>query len=211
LASFEIERRVLERGYSRLAGLDEAGRGALFGPVVAAAVILPMSWIRLPVRGWMSEVNDSKLLDPAKRKNLARRIAAEAEAVAVGIATHVEVDQKNVYWAALEAMQRAVHNLELKPDFLLVDGFASKEPLFPFPALCLCGGDRRCLSIAAASIVAKVVRDEIVIQMADVFSGYELAKNKGYGTREHYRALQEIGPTRLHRRSFCLSKEGAAA
>ncbi len=204
MASFEVERQILERGCSRIAGVDEAGRGALFGPVVAAAVILPGCWIGAPVEGWLKEVNDSKLLSPAKRKDLAGRIASAAEAVGVGVATSREVDQKNIYWASLEAMKRAVDNLSLKPDFLLIDGFKSRKEGFACPQLGISGGDRKSLSIAAASIVAKVVRDEMIVLLEGAFGGYYLAKNKGYGTREHYRALRERGPTPLHRLTFNL-------
>lgn len=210
MVTASIEREVLGRGFARLAGVDEAGRGALFGPVVAAAVILPASLLRLPVRGWLSEINDSKLLAPSKRRSLAGRIAVEAEAVAVGVATQVEVDEKNVYWASLEAMRRAIDNLTMKPDFLLIDGFSARESEFVYPALCLCGGDRTCLSIAAASIIAKVVRDEMILQMEDAFRGYHLAKNKGYGTEAHYRALDRIGPSRLHRQTFELGRKTQA-
>lgn len=204
MASFEVEQQIRERGCSRIAGVDEAGRGALFGPVVAAAVILPGRWIDAPVEGWLKEVNDSKLLSPAKRKDLAARIASFAETIGVGVATSREVDQKNVYWASLEAMKRAVDNLSLKPDFLLIDGFQSRKEGFSCPQLGIPGGDRKCLSIAAASIVAKVVRDEMVVLLEGAFGGYFLAKNKGYGTREHYLALRELGPTPLHRLTFNL-------
>jgi ribonuclease HII len=204
LASFEVERQILERGCSRIAGVDEAGRGALFGPVVAAAVVLPGCWINAPVEGWLKEVNDSKLLAPAKRKDLAGRIVSAAEAIGIGVATSREIDRQNIYWASLEAMKRAVDNLPLKPDFLLIDGFKSRKEGFACPQLGITGGDRRCLSIAAASIMAKVVRDDMIVLLEGAFEGYHLAKNKGYGTREHYWALRKRGPSALHRLSFNL-------
>jgi ribonuclease HII len=208
MASFEIEQQILKDKDRTVAGVDEAGRGALFGPVVAAAVILPSPWIEQPVQGWLGDVDDSKLLAPAKRRRLAGFILAEAAAVGVGLATNKEIDQKNIYWASLEAMKRAVENLALRPDYLLVDGFPNRHRDFGCPQFGIAGGDRKSLSIAAASIVAKVVRDEMIVLLEEFFSGYHLAENKGYGTRDHYRALREKGPTSLHRLSFNL--EGGA-
>jgi ribonuclease HII len=204
MADFAIERTLLGPHVGRLAGVDEAGRGSLFGPVVAAAVILPSSWMRTRVKGWLREVNDSKLLSASKRAVLAGHILGEAEAVGVGLATNQEIDRKNIYWAALDAMERAIANLPLKPDYLLLDGFRGHHEDFSLPALCVTGGDRKCLSIAAASIVAKVVRDEMMTVYENLFCGYQLAKNKGYGTKEHYRALKQKGPTLLHRLTFNL-------
>jgi ribonuclease HII len=209
MADFKIERKILSPDCRRIAGVDEAGRGALFGPVVAAAVILPAGWISRPVRGWLREVDDSKLLPPPKRKTLARSILAEAEAVGVGLATSREVDEQNVYWASFEAMRRAVAGLVPGPDFLLVDGFKQREGGFGCPLLGITGADRKSLTVAAASILAKVVRDEIISRVECFFTGYHLDCNKGYGTREHYLALREKGPTSLHRRTFNLEgKDG---
>jgi ribonuclease HII len=205
MADFKIEKKILSQNVRRIAGVDEVGRGALFGPVVAAAVVLPSGWISRPVRGWLREVDDSKLLSPQKRRELARSILAEADAVAVGLATNREIDEKNIYWASLEAMRRAVANLAARPDFLLVDGYKTKECGFGCPQLGLAGGDRKSLTVAAASIVAKVVRDEMMRRLEEFFAGYHLAKNMGYGTREHYRALREKGPTPLHRLTFNLA------
>jgi ribonuclease HII len=204
MADFAIEKSLLGPGVGRLAGVDEAGRGSLFGPVVAAAVILPSSRMTTRVKGWLREVNDSKLLSSFKRTELARHILGEAEAVGVGFANNREIDQKNIYWAALEAMKRAIANLCLRPDYLLLDGFRGHHGDFGLPAICITGGDRKCLSIAAASIVAKVVRDEMMSVFENLFCGYQIAKNKGYGTKDHYRALKERGPTLLHRLTFNL-------
>jgi len=204
MADFKVEKKVLSQTVRTIAGVDEAGRGALFGPVVAAAVILPSRWMSRPVRGWLRDVDDSKLLSAMKRKELARSILAEAEAVGVGLATSREIDEKNIYWASLEAMKRAVENLALRPDFLLIDGFKHRKSGFGCPQLSITGGDRKCLSVAAASIMAKVVRDEMMRRLEDFFGGYHLARNKGYGTRDHYRALREKGPTSLHRLTFNL-------
>ena len=204
MADFKIEKKILNQDVQRIAGVDEAGRGALFGPVVAAAVVLPSGWISRPVRGWLRQVDDSKLLVPQKRRELARSILAEADAVAVGLATSREIDEKNIYWASLEAMRRAVAGLALRPDFLLVDGYKHRECGFGCPQLGIAGGDRKSLSVAAASIVAKVVRDEMMRRLEDFFTGYHLARNKGYGTKDHYLALKEKGPTPLHRLTFNL-------
>lgn len=208
MADFKIEKKILSQSCQRIAGVDEAGRGALFGPVVAAAVVLPSRWISRPVKGWLRQVDDSKLLAPLKRRELARSILAEADAVGVGLATSLEIDEKNIYWASLEAMKRAVADLAPRPDFLLVDGFKRRESGFGCPQLGIPGGDRKSLTVAAASIVAKVVRDEMMRRLEDFFTGYHLARNKGYGTKEHYLALREKGPTPLHRLTFNL--EGKA-
>jgi ribonuclease HII len=208
MADFKIEKKILSQSCQRIAGVDEAGRGALFGPVVAAAVVFPSRWISRPVKGWLRQVDDSKLLAPLKRRELARSILAEADAVGVGLATSLEIDEKNIYWASLEAMKRAVADLAPRPDFLLVDGFKRRECGFGCPQLGIPGGDRKSLTVAAASIVAKVVRDEMMRRLEDFFTGYHLARNKGYGTKAHYRALREKGPTPLHRLTFNL--EGKA-
>jgi ribonuclease HII len=125
-------------------------------------------------------------------------------AVGVGSATNREIDLINIYWASLEAMKRAVESLAVRPDYLLIDGFKNQKGRFGCPQLCLPGGDRKSISIAAASIVAKVVRDEMMILFENFFAGYHLAKNKGYGTKEHYQALKQKGPTPLHRLTFNL-------
>lgn len=208
MADFKIEKKILSPSCRRIAGVDEAGRGALFGPVVAAAVVFPSTWISRPVQGWLRQVDDSKLLAPLKRRKLLRSILAEAEAVGVGLATNREIDEKNIYWASLEAMKRAVAGLAPRPDFLLVDGFKRRDCGFGCPQLGITGGDRKSLSVAAASIVAKVVRDEMIERLENFFTGYHLARNKGYGTKAHYLALREKGPTPLHRLSFNL--EGKA-
>jgi ribonuclease HII len=208
MADFKIEKKILSQSCQRIAGVDEAGRGALFGPVVAAAVVFPSRWISRPVKGWLRQVDDSKLLAPLKRRELARSILAEADGVGVGLATSLEIDEINIYWASLEAMKRAVADLAPRPDFLLVDGFKRRECGFGCPQLGIPGGDRKSLTVAAASIVAKVVRDEMMRRLEDFFTGYHLARNKGYGTKEHYLALKEKGPTPLHRLTFNL--EGKA-
>lgn len=202
MPDFRIEREILKRGFKAIAGLDEVGRGALFGPVVAAAVILPVPFIQRKIYGWLREIEDSKRLSPTKRKELAKLIVANAETVGVGLASHEEVDKKNVYWASLEAMKRAFTSMSWKPDFLLVDGFNLND--VNYPQMRVPKGDQKSISIAAASIVAKVFRDQMIVRLDTLFSGYSLAKNKGYGTKDHFRALHDLGPTVFHRRSFNL-------
>jgi ribonuclease HII len=146
MANFEVEKKILSSTIGTIAGVDEAGRGALFGPVVAAAVVLPSLWISRPIRGWLRDVDDSKLLTVTKRKELARSILGKADAVGVGLATSREIDEKNIYWASLEAMKRAVENLPRRPDFLLIDGFKHLESGFSCPHLGITGGDRKSLS-----------------------------------------------------------------
>jgi len=202
MADFQIERKFLRQGLTAIAGIDEVGRGALFGPVVAAAVIVPAKVIKKNHPQWVKEIRDSKLLTPLNRRRLAAMILVEATSIGIGVASNQEIDQKNIYWASLEAMKRAVQNLSLTPDILLVDGFILKDVNYLQKGIPQ--GDRRCVSIAAASIVAKVLRDEMMVLLDKIFEGFGLSRNKGYGTREHYRALAELGPTPFHRRTFNL-------
>lgn len=202
MASFQIEKRIIRKGFRAIAGVDEAGRGAIFGPVVAAAVILPSVLIGPRLSGWAEEIDDSKLISPSKRKKLAEAILANAFSVGIGSATNYEIDQKNIYWASLSAMRRAIENMPLAPDFILVDGFRLND--VNYPQRSIVQGDRKSISIAAASIVAKVLRDEMMIHLDKVYEGYALLKNKGYGTREHYKALKKMGPTLFHRLTFNL-------
>ncbi|HEY7208757.1 MAG TPA: ribonuclease HII [Bryobacteraceae bacterium] len=187
------ERRARERGFTRIAGVDEVGRGCLFGPVVAAAVILdpdrPIKYVR-----------DSKIiLDEAERAVLARHIKRRSIAWAVGAADVYEIDQINIYQAARLAMRRAVEALAVQPDYLLIDALKLDLSVEQLP---LIDGDARCRAIAAASILAKVHRDACISKWAEVFPHYNLAANKGYSTPDHKRALREHGPTLMHRFSF---------
>lgn len=202
MPDFQLERRALARGYHAVAGLDEAGRGALFGPVVAAAVIFPPELIQGTIGDWMCEINDSKLLSPRKRQRLCRLILQGAEAVGWGMAHNIEIEERNIHWAALESMRRAIERLALEPDFLLVDGFRLNDVHYSQERVRQ--GDRKSITIAAASIVAKVLRDEMVVHLDRIFEGYSLARHKGYGTREHYQALRKLGPSVFHRRTFNL-------
>lgn len=176
-----------------LAGVDEAGRGPLSGPVVAAAVILDD--LR-PIRG----LADSKKLTANRRERLADEIRATALCTAIGTASVEEIDTLNILQATLLAMQRAVHGLRLKPAKVLVDG--NRLPRLDIRAEAVVGGDATVPAISAASILAKVHRDHLCQEHDAQYPGYGFASHKGYGTAEHLRALQQLGPTPLHRKSF---------
>lgn len=175
-----------------IVGVDEAGRGPLAGPVVAAAVILDRG--RVP-----AGIDDSKKLDGRRRSALCAEIRAVAT-VGVGIATVEEIDEINILWATMLAMTRAVDALGVEPGHVLVDG--NRLPRWRYPARAVIGGDALCLSIAAASIIAKDVRDGMMREYDALYPGYGWARNKGYGTPDHKAALSTLGPTPLHRRSF---------
>jgi ribonuclease HII len=200
VVDFRIEKGLLRKGYENIAGIDEAGRGALFGPVVAAAVMFSDVFIRSHRESWISEIDDSKLLTPRKRERLARAVLATAKAVGMGMATNKEIDKNNIHFASFEAMRRAVTKMPYCPDFLLVDGF--QLPGARQDQLGLRQGDRRSISVASASIIAKVVRDQMVSKLDDIYEGYAFAKHKGYGTKDHFLALDKKGPTVFHRFSF---------
>jgi ribonuclease HII len=200
--NFQIEKEIVSLGYQSIAGLDEAGRGALFGPVVAASVMFPSSLIHGEKKGWWEEIDDSKRISPTKREILARLILIHSDGVGIGLASNAEIDEKNIYWASFEAMKRAFLSMPKLPDFLLVDGFRLND--VNYPQMKLPKGDQKSISIAAASIIAKVTRDRMMKRLDCVFQGYALSKNKGYGTREHYNALQKLGPTAFHRHSYNL-------
>ncbi len=187
-----LERELCARGFRAVAGVDEVGRGALFGPVVAAAVILSAD---RPVRG----LNDSKVLEPERREILSERIRERAVAFAVAAVDAATIDHINIYQASRVAMRLAVARLNPAPDFLLIDAV----PLdLPVPQRPLIHGDARCHAIAAASIVAKVYRDACMREWDKVFPEYGLASHKGYSTPEHTRAIAKYGPSPLHRLSF---------
>lgn len=180
-----------------VAGVDEAGRGPLAGPVVAAAVVLTAK--RFP-----KGVADSKQLPPEAREALFPRIH-EACAVGVGVCSVEEIDRLNILRASLLAMRRALDALPLAPTAALVDG--NQPPEFPCPVTCVVDGDAKCASIAAASIVAKVTRDRMMRELASLYPGYGWETNFGYATPEHRAALRRLGPTPLHRRSFAPVQE----
>ena len=205
MVDFWLETRILCKGFKAIAGVDEAGRGALFGPVVAAAVILPDRFILDRAPDWLGDIDDSKLLSSAKREMLSKEILSQATAVGIGSASPREIDRNNIYWASLMAMRRAIQKLTPNPEFLLVDGFRLNG--VHYPQLSIPQGDKKSITIAAASIVAKVFRDEMMNRLDRVFEGYALSRNKGYGTKEHFNALNKRGPTPLHRRSFNLKQQ----
>ena len=192
MPSSRYERAARSAGYRTIAGLDEAGRGALFGPVFAAAVVLDPA---RQIRG----LDDSKELEPDRREVLAERIRERAVAWAVGAADPFEIDRVNILEASRLAMQRALARLSTVCDYLLLDAIRIASPL---PQKPLIHGDSLCFSIAAASILAKTARDHALTQWGQVFPEYRLASNKGYGTRDHLDALDRLGPTTLHRFSF---------
>ena len=192
MPSSRYERAARKAGYRVIAGLDEAGRGALFGPVFVAAVVLDPE---KPIRG----LDDSKALEPGRREVLAARIRERAAAWAVGAADSYEIDRFNIYQASRLAMKRALEQLKVTCDFLLVDAVRVDANI---PQKPLIHGDALCFSIAAASILAKVHRDAALTAWAEVFPEYNFASNKGYSTPDHIEALERIGPTSLHRFSF---------
>jgi ribonuclease HII len=187
----------MRQGHSCVAGLDEAGRGAWAGPVVAAAVILPRDAMRrLALRG----VRDSKLLTPHQRQALLPMIHQAALAIGVGGASHAEIDSFGIVPATRLAMQRAIEALPLAPDALLID--ALRLPAVPLPQRVLFHADRLCLSVAAASVVAKVTRDRLMAELDTQYPGYGFAQHKGYGTAVHQRALAGLGVSAIHRLTF---------
>lgn len=190
---FALRRRLLRQGAAWVAGVDEVGVGPLAGPVVACAVVLPE---RVDLPG----LDDSKQLTPAARERLAAQIRAQAVAVSLGSASPAEVDRLNVYRAGLEAMRRAVVDLAQRPDHVLVDG--RSIPGLEVAQTPLVHGDAVDGSIAAASIVAKVHRDAAMGRLARRYPGYGFERHKGYATRDHLAALDRLGPSPVHRRSF---------
>ena len=185
-------------GHTRVAGLDEVGRGAWAGPVCAAAVVLPLDRPDLP--DLLTGVRDSKQLSPARREALLPVILDVAEAVGVGWATPTEVDERGVVPATQQAMARAVGELDGWVDALVVDYL--RLPDLALPQRALPKADARCLSVAAASIVAKVTRDQLMVALDRDFAGYGFARHKGYGTRQHREALARLGPSPIHRMSW---------
>ena len=201
---FEVEAR--SRGYRHIAGLDEAGRGPLAGPVVAAAVLLPRRF-RLP------GLNDSKQVGEFDRVRLFAEIVRRAISVGIGAATETEIDRLNILQASKLAMRRALEALPVQPDFLLLDAVTLSG--LSIPQRAIIKGDGLSCSIAAASIVAKVTRDRLMVEYHRWYPQYNFAEHKGYGTPEHLRLLREHGPCVIHRRSFApvqhLLAEGEAA
>jgi len=191
--TYKHERQLLEQGYCRIAGVDEVGRGALCGPVVAAAVLFSG---RPRVRG----INDSKKLTARQREKIQPRILKAAWSFGIGIVPAEEIDRINILQATLKAMRIALDQLSPAPDFVLIDG--TRVHGLPAASLNLVKGDARSISIAAASIIAKVTRDHLMQSYASMYPMYDWFRNKGYACRNHFEALRNHGPVSFHRKSF---------
>lgn len=193
ITMWEIEDELYGKGYSVICGVDEAGRGPLAGPVCAAAVILP-EHARLP------GLNDSKKLTDKKRRELFPLIKEQAVAYGIGFASHEEIDEINILQATYLAMERALEQLKVRPDIALIDGNRAKD--FGLPVQTVVKGDSLSANIAAASVLAKVTRDDLMLEMAKEYPGYGFEVHKGYGTKAHYEALRMLGPCAIHRMTF---------
>jgi ribonuclease HII len=190
---FSFDRIYRDKGYSAIAGIDEAGRGPWAGPVVAAAVILPPDAV-------LPGVNDSKKLTPQKREQLFEQIQSAALGIGVEVVDHTTIDAINILQATYRAMRGALQRLPCSFDLVLVDGWPI--PGLAFPQWAITGGDAKSASIAAASIIAKVTRDRIMVELSAKYPAYLFDKHKGYGTPEHQQALAQHGPCPIHRQSF---------
>ena len=190
---WEIEDENYAEGFRVICGVDEAGRGPLAGPVCAAAVILPPH-TRIP------GLNDSKKLSDKKRRELFPVICDQAVAYGIGMATEQEIDEINILQATFLAMQRAMDGLQVRPDLALIDGNRQKD--FGLPVKTVVKGDSLSANIAAASVLAKVTRDDLMIRQATEFPEYGFEIHKGYGTKAHYAALEQYGPSPIHRMTF---------
>ena len=190
---WEIEDSYFEKSIKLICGVDEAGRGPLAGPVCAAAVILPP---HVEITG----LNDSKKLTDKRRRELFPIIKEQAIAYGIGFASHEEIDEINILQATYLAMERALAQLSVKPELALIDGNRAKD--FGLPVETVVKGDSRSASIAAASILAKVTRDDLMLSAAEEYPQYQFDVHKGYGTKAHYSALTEHGPSPIHRMTF---------
>lgn len=193
LDMWRIEEEYFREGYRVICGVDEAGRGPLAGPVCAAAVILPP-------HAQIPGLNDSKKLSDKRRRELFPVIKEQAVAYGIGLASHEEIDRINILQATFLAMERAISQLNIKPELALIDGNREKD--FGLPVKTIVHGDSLSASIAAASILAKVTRDDLMLQMAEKFPEYGFDIHKGYGTKAHYEALRTYGPSPIHRMTF---------
>lgn len=196
---WEIEDSLFDQGIGVICGVDEAGRGPLAGPVYAAAVILPRD---LEIPG----LTDSKKLSDKKRRELFPIIQEQAVAFGIGVASEKEIDEINILQATFLAMKRALEKLPIRPDLALIDG--NRETDFGVPAKTVVKGDSLSASIAAASILAKVSRDDYMMELAQKYPQYGFDIHKGYGTKAHYQALREFGPSEVHRMTFLKSFYG---
>ena len=190
---WQFEEELFAQGYQVVCGVDEAGRGPLAGPVCAAAVILPP---HLEIPG----LDDSKKLSDKRRRELFPVIKEQAIAYGIGLASHEEIDEINILQATFLAMERAIAQLQIKPEYALIDGNRAKD--FGLPVKTVVKGDSLSANIAAASVLAKVTRDMLMEEAAVEYPGYGFEIHKGYGTRAHYDALREKGPSSIHRMTF---------
>ena len=188
-----LENEIYDEGIALLCGVDEAGRGPLAGPVCAAAVILPRNCV-------IPGLNDSKKLTEKKREALYDVILESAVSCGIAFATVEEIEEHNILGATFLAMNRAIAGLDPKPELALIDG--NRCTGIQIPSRCIVGGDGKCADIAAASVLAKVTRDRYMLQMAEQYPEYGFEKHKGYGTKAHYVAIREHGPSPIHRPSF---------
>ncbi|MBR2909234.1 MAG: ribonuclease HII [Clostridia bacterium] len=189
----KIENELYQNGFDFIGGADEVGRGPLAGPVVCAAVILPKD---CTIEG----IDDSKKLSEKKREELYQKIIDEAVAYSIEFVFHDEIDEINILQATKKCMAKAINNLKVEPDMMLIDALTGLE--INCPSKGIIHGDAVCYSIGAASIIAKVTRDRYMVDMDKIYPEYGFAKNKGYGTKEHMDALRNIGPCPIHRKSF---------
>ncbi|MEI6788311.1 MAG: ribonuclease HII [bacterium] len=197
----QFERQAWESGVVRLAGVDEAGRGPLAGPVVAAALVFDRAFLEAESYGRLQAIDDSKTLTESQRHESYVLLTGSCPCVfGVGVADVDEIDSLNILRATHLAMARALTALSPLPDFALVDGLP--VPGLPCPSRAIVGGDGRSLSIAAASIIAKVTRDRMMVELDNLYPGYQFARHKGYGTKIHMESLFKLGPSPAHRRSF---------
>jgi ribonuclease HII len=199
-----LERGLRKQGFSLVAGVDEAGRGPLAGPVVAAAVIMPEGLV-------LSGVDDSKLLSSEEREDLFEKVRESAIGFGIGIVNHDTIDRVNILQASFLAMETAIACIQPLPDHLLIDGnrFCLQETsqVHSIPYTLVVDGDARCYSIAAASILAKVTRDRIMVSYEEQYPGYGFARHKGYSTPEHREAIFRLGYCEIHRRSFTVREQ----
>lgn len=196
---WEIESELYDQGIGAIAGVDEAGRGPLAGPVCAAAVILPRGLV-------IPGLNDSKKLSDKRRRELMPIIKQEAIAYGIAFASETEIDEINILQATFLAMKRALSQLEGKADFALIDG--NRQTDFGLPVKTVVKGDSLSANIAAASILAKVTRDDLMLELAQQYPGYGFEIHKGYGTKAHYAAIKELGISPIHRRTFLKKLHG---
>jgi len=189
----KIEKKLFDEGYKLIAGVDEAGRGPLAGPVVAAAVIFDQNTF---IRG----IDDSKKLNQKEREALEEEIKAKALAYSISVVDVKSIDKSNILLASLEAMKKSIMSLSVTPDFVLIDGKFSPE--LPYKNSAIIKGDSKCFSIAAASILAKTFRDRLMQEYSEKYPQYKFHKHKGYPTQEHIEAILKYGPCEIHRKKF---------